>query len=101
MRSPGTRELVTPEALWQSLGGGAAAQIGLDQEARTAAELRAIDLHVLEHALDVVARLGEWDAFDPVDRVDIRVARIAILFDPLPRAAASRIVGDERKNVGA
>src|SRR3954468_1067020 len=78
-----------------------ATQIRLDHQARAAPELGAIDLHVLDHALDVVAGLGEGDALDPVDRINVRIPRIAISFDPLLYAAAPRIVGDEREDVGA
>ena len=61
---------------------GAASQVRLDEE-RVLAEPRAIDLHVLHDALDVVARLGERDALDPVDRVDGRIARVAIGLHPI------------------
>src|SRR5689334_6887538 len=43
----------------------------------------AVDLHVLHHALDVVARLGERDALDPVHGVDIGIAGVAIGFHPV------------------
>ena len=69
---------------------GAAVQVGLDLQPRAAAEARAIDLQILHDPLHVVARLGERDAFDPVDRVDLGIARIAVTLDPfltLPRPA--------------
>ena len=69
---------------------GAAAQIGLDLQPRAAAEAGAVDLKVLHDPLHVVARLGERDQLDPVDRVDLGIARIAVALDPfftLPRPA--------------
>ena len=45
---------------------------------RTAAEPHAIGSQVLHYALKVVARLGKRNPFDPVDRVDLGVARIAV-----------------------
>jgi len=35
-------------------------------------EAPAVDLQVLHYTLHVVAGLSEWDALDPVDRVDLR-----------------------------
>ncbi len=75
-------------------------QIRLDQELRAAAETDAIDLQVLQHALDVVARLGERDLLDPVDRVDLGIAWIAILGDPLLHTSAASIVAGEGEDVG-
>jgi len=42
----------------------------------TSGEASAVDLQVLHYTLHVVAGLSEWDALDPVDRVDLRVAWI-------------------------
>src|SRR5215831_497149 len=67
-----------------------AMQVGFDQELRAAAKTNAVDLKVFEHALDVVARFGERDALDPIDRIDLRVARIAIFRDPFPPGPAPR-----------
>ena len=52
-------------------------------------EARAVDLQV-----HVVAGLSEWDALDPVDRVDLRVAWIAVLCHPLLDPAAAGIVAE-------
>src|SRR4051812_17592127 len=60
----------------------------------------AVDQQAFHHALYVVARLQEGDALDPVDRVDIRRARIAISLDPLRHVAAG-VVGGEHQDVGA
>src|SRR5260370_29219976 len=46
-------------------GGGAGAEPG------------AVDLQILHDPLDVGARLAEPDALDPVDRIDLGIARIA------------------------
>ena len=55
-----------------------AMQVGLHGRG-AGAEARTIDLQVLHHTLHVVARLRERDAFDPVDRIDLRIARVAVL----------------------
>ena len=44
-----------------------------------ALEAHAIDRQILHHALNVVARLRERDALDPVDRIDRGIARVAEL----------------------
>src|SRR5499427_1665749 len=78
-----------------------AMQVGFDQELRAAAETNAVDLEIFEHALDVVARFGERDALDPVDRIDLRVAGIAIFRDPLLHAPAPGIVTGEGEDMRA
>ncbi len=75
--------------------------VAVDGKRGAAAEARAVDQHVLHHALHVVAGLHERDALDPVDGVDLGVARIAELRDPLLHAAAAGIVGRERQDVAA
>src|SRR5207237_6615408 len=79
---------------------GAAAQIGLDLQPGSAAEAGAIDLQVLHHPLHVIAGLGERNLLDPIDRVDLRIARIAVALDPFLEAAAPGIVGGEGPDVG-
>src|SRR5215510_12841455 len=78
-----------------------AMQVGFDQELRAAAETNAVDLKVFEYALDVIARFGERDALDPVDRIDLRVARIAIFCDPFLHAPAPGIVAGEGEDMRA
>src|ERR1700674_3308328 len=68
---------------------------------RAVAEAHAIYLQVLHDALDVVARLGKRNAFDPVDRIDLGVARIAVLLDPFFEPASAGIVAGENQQVGA
>jgi hypothetical protein len=87
-----------PVALFDA---GAAVQVGLDLQPRPAAEAGAIDLQVLHDPLHVVAGLGERDLLDPVDRVDLGIARIAVAVDPFLDAAAAGIVGREGHDVGA
>src|SRR3977135_2311141 len=70
------------------LGRSVAPQVGVDGERRVIAEARTVELHVLHHALHVVAGFHERDALDPVDGIDLRVARIAELRDPLLHATA-------------
>src|SRR6267143_6514244 len=80
---------------------GAAMQIGPDLQPGSAAEARAIDLQILHDPLHVIAGLGERDQFDPVDRIDLGIARIAVALDPFLDAAAAGVVGRERHDVGA
>src|ERR1700686_4800945 len=80
---------------------GAPVQVGLDLEPRAAAESETIDLQVLHDPLHVIAGLGERDQLDPVDRVDLGIARVAVALDPFLDAAAAGIVGRERHDVGA
>ena len=81
----------------------AAAHVVLDQQRHggIVIETRAVDLQVFQHALDIVAGLREGDALDPVDRVDIGIARIAVILDPAAGAVGAGIIGGQRENVGA
>src|ERR1700681_956588 len=86
----------------RSVGGtGSAAQARLAQEALAAAEPRPIDLHVFDDALDVIAGLRKRDALDPVDRIDLGIARVAVTLDPFPDPAAAGVVAGECHDVGA
>ena len=67
-----------------------ALQVRLDHRG-AGTEARTVDLQVLQHTLYVVARLGDRDALDPVDRVDLGIARVAVTLDPLFDAAAPGI----------
>ena len=58
------------------LDAGAAMQVGFDLEPGPAGEPRTIDLQVLHDPLHVVPCLGERDLLDPVDRVDLGIARM-------------------------
>src|SRR5262245_63863212 len=78
------------------VGGAAAAHVSLDGESVVAVEAHPVDRHVLHHPLHVVAGLRERDELDPVDRVDLRVARIAIALQPFLDAAAAGVVAGER-----
>ena len=71
---------------------GAAMQVSFDLKLGPAAEPRAIDLQILHDPLHVVPRLGERDLLDPIDRVDLGIARIAVTLDPFLDAAAAGIV---------
>src|SRR5207253_6281506 len=82
------------------IGERAATDIRLDQELRAAAEADAINLQVLEDALDVITRLRERNAFDPVDRIDAGVARIAVALHPFLHPAGPRVVAGERHDIG-
>src|SRR5215813_8210950 len=68
-----------------------AMQVGLGRRG-AGTEAHAVDLQVLDDPLDVVARLGERDALDPVDRIDLGIERIAVRRNPLLDPAAARIV---------
>src|SRR5207249_11224359 len=80
---------------------GAAMQVSFDLEPGPAAEPRAIDLQVLHDPLHVIPCLGERDLLDPIDRVDLGIARIAVTLDPFLDAAATGIVAGESQDVGA
>src|SRR6202012_2229651 len=69
----------------------AAMQVGFDLKPCAAAEAGAIDLQILHDPLHVVTGLGERNLFNPVDRVDLGIARIAVAIDPLLHAAAAGI----------
>src|SRR6516165_2235686 len=77
----------------------AAAQVGLDQKPGIVLHQRAIDLHIFEHALYVIACLGNRYALDPIDRINPRIARVAVLLDPLARAPWAGIIGNESQDV--
>src|SRR6266496_958806 len=89
------------DTLGKLFDAGAAMQVGFDLESGPAAEPRAIDLQVFHDPLHVVPRLGEGDLFDPVDRVDLGIARIAVTLDPFFDTAATGIVAGKRQDVGA
>src|SRR6202167_1933324 len=74
-------------------------QGGLDQKPWIVAEPSAVDLHVLDDPLDVISRLGDGDALDPVDRIDFRIARIAVVFDPFPRPARAGVVSNKSEHI--
>src|SRR6266481_6902163 len=86
--------------LYLRLDGGGAMQVRFDRR-RAGAEVRTVDLQILHYPLDVVTRLGERNALDPIDRIDLGVARIAVLGDPLLNPAAAGIVTGERHDVRA
>jgi hypothetical protein len=60
------------------------------------AKAPAVDLQVLHDALDVVARFGKGNALNPIDGVDLGIARIAVLCHPLLNSAAARIISPQR-----
>src|SRR5439155_14719773 len=74
--------------------------VGLDQQFRAAAEAGTIDLQVLHDARDVIARLGDRNALNPVDRIDAGVTRVAVSRDPLLHAAAASVVAGKGEDVG-
>src|SRR5262249_57539714 len=83
-----------------SLVGGLGVRAVLDRHRRRALiETNPVDQQVLHHALDVVARLGKRDALDPVDGVDLRDARVAVLGDPLLDAPPAGVVSHEAHHV--
>src|SRR5262249_27196697 len=75
-------------------------QIRLDRGG-AGAEPCAVDLQILHDPLDVVARLGERDALDPVDGIDLGIAWIAVLRHPLLDPAAAGVVARKSHDVGA
>src|SRR5882724_2873434 len=61
----------------------------------------AIDQQILHHALDIVAGFGKRDALDPVDRIDLGIARIAERREPFPDAAPAGVVAGKGHDVVA
>jgi len=59
------------------------ARVGLRRHRRAVLEPHAVDAQILDHALHVVSRLRQRNALDPVDWIDLGVARIAIGLDPV------------------
>src|ERR1700722_677427 len=84
-----------------SISGGAPVEVGLDHETRPATQTDPVDLQILEHAFHVIARLRKWDAFDPIDRIDLGIARITVARNPFPYASAPGIVPGEGQDIGA
>src|SRR5690606_15591256 len=66
---------------------------------RLACQPVAVDLHILQHALDVVAGLGERHALDPLHGIDAAAARIAEVTNPSPRPRRPGIVRRGRLDV--
>jgi hypothetical protein len=58
-------------------------------------------LEILHDTLHVVARFGERDALDPIDGINLGIARIAMLRYQFRDSATPRIVPGERHDVGA
>src|SRR6266481_1858204 len=74
---------------------------GLRRHLHAGVKTNTIDLQILHDALNVVSRFGKWDAFDPIHRVHVGIARIAVLLDPFPDAAPAGIVTGEGHDVGS
>ena len=69
-------------------------QIRLDS-CDTGAQAGCIYLQVFDNALNVIPRLGQWDALHPIDRVNFGIAWVAVLRHPFPDATAAGIVARE------
>ena len=78
----------------------AALQVVVDQIGGALVQALAVDLQVLHHPLHIVARLVERDALDPVDGVDLGLARVAIGVDPLLHIAGAGIVSGKGQDIG-
>src|SRR6516165_12813638 len=74
-----------------------AMQVGFKRRGALA-KAPAVDLQVFDDSLNVVARLGEGNALDPIHRVDLRIARITVQCHPLLNSAAARIVTRKGQN---
>ena len=61
-----------------SIRDGAAVEVRLDHQPRSAPEPDAIDLQIFHHPLHVVSRLRERNALDPIEGIDRRITRIAV-----------------------
>ena len=73
--------------------------VGIDQQPVTAAEADPVDLQVFHDALHIVPGFRERNALDPVDWIDVRIARVTEARDPIADAALAGIVTCERQDV--
>jgi hypothetical protein len=55
----------------------------------------------LDNALDVIAGFGKRDAFDPVYRIDLGIAGIAVTLNPFLDPAAAGIVAGKCEHIRA
>src|SRR6186713_1521237 len=101
MLSPLTAASYGRRACRRLVRAGVPSQVGFDQELVAAAEAGPIDLKIFHDPLHVIARLGDRDALDPIDRSDVLVTRIAQRSDPLAHPAAPRIVAGKGEDPGA
>ena len=107
-KSPRKPDATPPNDIASNTIGSGSALIGrwrrdadsarLSQRWRRSEPCRLADFH---HALNVITRLGQRDAFYPIDRIHFGIARIAVLRHPLPNSPAPRVVASERHNKGA
>src|SRR5580704_8221820 len=74
-------------------------QVGVDHQFRIVFDQRAIDLHIFDDTLNIVARFGDRDALDPVDRINFRIAWIAILLDPFLGPAWPGVIRDKCQDI--
>ena len=77
----------------------AAPDVGFDEELAAAAEAHTVDLQIFHDPSDVITRLGNWNSLNPVDGIDVRIARVAIGRDPLFHPAAAGVVAGEGQDV--
>src|SRR3990170_121741 len=86
-----------------SAGNPSAAIEVLDELERLlgARQPRAVKLERLHDLHHVLPGLGEGDALDPVDGIDLRIARVAEGLDPFGDTASARIIGGKRQEIGA
>ena len=75
--------------------------VSLRRHGGVAAKALAIDQQILHHPLDIVSRFGKRNALDPVDRVDLGIARIAVGLDPVPHPAPAGVVAGKGHDVRA
>ena len=62
---------------------------------------RAVKLQRFHDFHHVLPGLGEGDALDPVDGIDLRIARVAEALNPFGNASSARIIGGKRQEIGA
>ncbi len=93
------RDLSVRRPLWGGAlppGDARPVEIVLEAERRSLlAEACPVDLNVGQHLANILARLLDRDALDPVDGIDVGIARIAELPDPLPGAPRPGVVAGD------
>src|ERR1700757_3985168 len=77
-----------------------AMQIWLDS-CNTGTQACRIDLQAFHDPLNVIARLGQWDALHPINRINFGIARIAVFGHPLPNPTAPSVVSCKRHDIRA
>src|ERR1700727_2242595 len=64
-------------------------------------QARTVDLQILQNALDIIAGFARRNFLDPVDGIDIGVARIADLPHPFAYTMRAGIITGQSEDIGS